>query len=56
MFITEDVENPGAWRREPYESQFRTWARELASRQQFVGVRCGARTTLLLADSEVELK
>ena len=56
LLITEDVDRPDAWRREPYESEFRFWARDIAGRQRFVGVRRGERTVLLLKDGEVELK
>ena len=56
LLITEDVDNPEAWRREPYEDEFRAWAQDLAKRQHFVGVRRGKKTVLILRDGEVELK
>lgn len=56
LFITEDVDNPGAWRRDPYEGDFRSFARDLISKQYFVGYRRGERTMLLLKDGEIELK
>lgn len=55
LLITEDVDNPDAWRREPYQSEFHAFARGLVSNQYFVGYRRGERTMLLLRDGEVEL-
>ena len=56
LLVTEDVDRPDAWRREPYEADFRHWARDIASRQRFVGVRRGERTVLMTKTGEVELK
>ena len=55
LLVSCDIENPDAWRREPYESQVRQWAAEMQRRQLLMGRRCGERTTVMLKDREIDL-
>lgn len=50
-----DPHRPDAWRREPYHSQFRAWAKEAAplGRQVIIGI--GERRIALLPDREIDL-
>lgn len=53
-----DPERPGAWRREPFYSTFKAWARELASQPDRVGqmyVAIGKRTIVILPDRNVDV-
>ena len=53
-----DPERPGAWRREPFYSQFKAWARELASQPDRVGqmyVAIGKHTIVILPDRNVDV-
>ena len=53
--MTCDPDNPSGWRREPYQSNIRLWARTASSQGLFVGVREGERVSLVLEDHEVPL-
>lgn len=55
LLASVEVDRPDAWRQEPYYSQLRAWARDLAEGQHLCAVRIGARTLLLLKDREVEI-
>jgi hypothetical protein len=53
-----DPERPGAWRREPFYSTLKTWARAAVSRPGQVGqvlVCIGKRTIVILPDRNVDL-
>jgi hypothetical protein len=53
-----DPERPGAWRREPFYSTFKTWARELASQSDRIGqmyVAIGKHTIVILPDRNVDV-
>ncbi len=55
ILVTCDPDNPSGWRREPYQSNIRLWARTASSQGLFVGVREGERVSLVLEDHEVPL-
>jgi Fe-S-cluster containining protein len=55
MLASVDPDRPDSWRQEPYYSQLRAWARDLAEGQHLAGVRIGEKTLLLLKDREVEI-
>ena len=55
LLASVDVDDPDAWKREPYLTQLREWAREFAQGHHLVGVRVGANVRLLLRDGEVEI-
>ena len=55
MLASVDPDRPDSWRQEPYYSQLREWAANLAEGQHLAGVRIGEKTLLLLKDREVEL-
>ncbi len=55
LLMSCDVDDPEAWRREPYESQVRQWAVEMQRRQLLMGRRCGGKTTVMLRDREIVL-
>jgi hypothetical protein len=55
ILASGDVDQPDAWKREPYQSQLREWARQLAQAQHMVGVRVGKKVTMLLKNGEVDL-
>ena len=50
-----DVDDPGAWQREPYHGQLRDWARQFSQGQYLVGVRIGDKVKVLLKEGEVDL-
>ncbi len=56
LLVTCDPERPGAWRREPYHSAIRQWARSTAEHAAFTGVREGDRLLLVFEDREVVLE
>ncbi|MDB5569855.1 MAG: hypothetical protein JWN93_1038 [Hyphomicrobiales bacterium] len=53
--VAVDPAFANAWRREPYESSIRRWAREGAARGRFVFVRIGRRCIALLPDGDKDL-
>lgn len=55
LLISCDIDNPDAWRREPYASQISDWAVELQRRQMLMGRRVGGETFVVLRDREVGL-
>ena len=55
LLASVDPDRPEAWRQEPYYSQLRDWAQDLAEGQHLCAVRVGERTLLLLKDREVEI-
>jgi hypothetical protein len=50
-----DPGSPTAWRREPYFSQLKQWARENTERQQQVVVYVRDRAIVILPDKEVDV-
>jgi hypothetical protein len=56
LLVTCDPDQPSAWRREPYQSAIRTWARAAELRAAFTGAREGGRLTLVFADRDVPLE
>jgi hypothetical protein len=53
-----DPERPGAWRREPFYSTLKVWAREALSREGQIGqvyVTIGNRTIVILPDRNVDM-
>jgi hypothetical protein len=50
-----DVDDPGAWQREPYHGQLHDWARQFSQGQYLVGVRIGDKVKVLLKEGEVDL-
>jgi hypothetical protein len=52
LLVTNDPDNPQAWRRPPYESRIRAWADEASARGFFAGVREAQTLLLLLGANE----
>lgn len=50
-----DPGSPGAWRREPYYSQLKQWARQAASQRMQVIVCVGRHCYVILPDRDVDL-
>ena len=55
MLASVDEDRPDAWRKEPYYSQLKEWAANLAEGQHLAAVRVGSKTTLLIKDREVDI-
>jgi hypothetical protein len=51
LLVTNDPDNPQAWRREPFEARIRTWAEVASARGIFAGVR-EAQILLLLVGAD----
>ncbi len=50
-----DQQRPDAWRREPYLSTFRRWAKTAIERVGLIDVNVGGRTIVVLPDRDVDL-
>ena len=55
MLASVDADRPDSWRQEPYYSQLKEWASDLAEGQHLAAVRVGSKTTLLIKDREVDI-
>ena len=55
IFVHVEPSRPDAWRREPFFSKIKLWAREAANSQGQVIVCVGQKKIVVLPDSEVDL-
>ncbi|MBE7203364.1 MAG: hypothetical protein INR70_36975 [Parafilimonas terrae] len=55
MVVAPDAGAPGAWRKEPYYSQFKRWAQAGAAANRQILVFHGTRATAVLPDRDVDL-
>ncbi len=55
MLVQVDPGQPKAWRQEPYQSQFRAWAKAMLPEERLVVIFNGKSGTVITAEGELEL-